>query len=104
MIFELMGGIAVAAGVFAALLWSIYQSVLKRGPLQYAHIATATLTILGMASISAVSSFFAQILGILLLAAAITATILEVRWNRALPALQIIFAIVLILGLPFAAV
>ena len=104
MIFELMGGIAVAAGVFAAFLWSIYQSVLKRGPLQYAHIATGTLTILGMASISAVSLLLAQILGIALLATATTAAILETRWNRVLPAFQIIFAIVLILGLPFAAV
>lgn len=103
MIFELMGGISVAAGVFAALLWSLYQSILKRGPLQYAHIATALLTILGMASISALSSFFAQILGILLLATATTAAILEVRWNRVLPIFQIIFAIVLILGLPFTA-
>ena len=104
MIFELMGGITVAAGVFAALLWSLYQSVLKRGALQYVHIATAILTILGMASISAVSLLFAQILGIALLATATIATVLEGRWNRVLPALQIIFAIVLILGLPFAAV
>lgn len=101
MIFELISGMTIAAGVFAALLWSLYQSVMKRGPLQYAHMAAATLTILGMASISAGSSFFAQILGILLLTAAATATILEVRWNRVLPALQIIFSIVLILGLPF---
>jgi hypothetical protein len=85
MIFQLMSGIAVAAGVFAALLWSLYQSVLKRGPLQYAHIAAATLTILGMAAISAVSSFFAQILGILLLTAAVTAAILEARWTRVYP-------------------
>ena len=101
MIFELMGGIAVAAGLFAALLWPLYQSVLKRGPLQYAHIATATLTIFGMAPISAVSSFFVQILKIALLATATTAAVLETSWNRALPAFQIIFAIVLILGLPF---
>jgi len=103
MIFELMGGIAVAAGVFAALLWSIYQSILRRGTLQYAHIASTALTILGMASISALYSFFAQILGILLLATATAATIVEVRWNRVLPTFQIVFAIVLILGLPFAA-
>ena len=103
MIFELMGGIAVAAGVFAALLWSLYQSILKRGALQFAHIAAAVLTVLGMASISLLAFYFAQILGIALLAAATTATFLETRWNRLLPAFQIIFAIVLILGLPFAA-
>ena len=67
-------------------------------------IAAATSTILGTAAISAVSSFFTQILGILLLAAAVTATILEAGWNRVLPVLQIIFTIVLILGLPFTAV
>jgi len=104
MIFELMGGISVAAGVFAALMWSIYQSVLKRGALQYAHIAAAIFTILGMASISAVSLLFAQILGITLLATSATAAILETRWNRVLPVFQIIFATVLILGLPFTAV
>lgn len=102
MIFELMGGIVIAAGVFAALLWSLYQSVLKRGRLQYAHIATAALTLLGMASISAMSSIFAQILGILLLVTASTAAVLESRWNRVLPAIQVIFAFILILGLPFA--
>lgn len=103
MIFQLLGGILVAAGVFVALLWSIYQSILKRGPLQYAHIATATLTVLGMASISLLAILLAQILGILLLISATTAAILETRWNRALPVLQIIFSITLILGLPFNA-
>ncbi|OUS08260.1 hypothetical protein A9Q96_02030 [Rhodobacterales bacterium 52_120_T64] len=104
MIFELMGGISVAAGVFVALLWSIYQSILARGLLQYTHIAVAILTILGMASISAVSPFLAQILGFALAATATTAATLETRWNRVLPVFQIIFAIVLILGLPFATV
>ena len=104
MIFELMGGIAVAAGVFAALLWSIYQSILKRGHLQYAHIAAATLTLLGMATISAVSVLGAQVIGTLLLIADIIAGVLETRWNRVLPLMQSIFAITLILGLPFTSV
>lgn len=101
MIFQLLGGILVAAGVFAALLWSVFQGVVARGKLQYAHIATAALTLLGIASISAYSFSTSQILGFLLLASAATAAVLETGWNRALPVLQIIFAVTLILGLPF---
>lgn len=102
MIFQLLGGIIVAAGVFAALLWSIFQGITQRGPLQYVHIATATLSVFGMASISLLSILLAQILGIALLITATTAFVLENSWNRVFPVFPLTFAVALILGLPFA--
>lgn len=102
MIAYLMGGVLVGAGVFAALLWSIYQGVLQRGPLQWAHIGAALLTIAGMASLSLLSPVLALISGCALGGAALAELWLEKRWNRLLALFQILFAGVLILGLPFA--
>jgi len=101
MIFMLLGGIVVAAGVFAALIWSIYQGLVQRGRLQYVHIAAASFSIAGMVSVSYISPLWAQITGGALLLAALIALFLETHWNRFLPIMQTLFAIALILGLPF---
>ncbi|MGE4610521.1 MAG: hypothetical protein AAED33_03835 [Paracoccaceae bacterium] len=74
---------------------------MTRGVLYYAHTTKTALAQHWMASISAHSFFFAQILEFLLLASITMAAILEIGWSRALSLLQIIFAATLILGLPF---
>lgn len=101
MIFQLLAGIVIAAGVFAALLWSLYQSVRQTGRLRWVHILLVSLTILGMVSISTKAILLAQILGILMLTASTVATALEPGWNRVLTIIQSIFAVSLILRLPF---
>ena len=102
MIFQFMGGILVAAGVFASLLWSFYQTAMTRGRLQWAHGMAAAFTLAGMASLSFVSPILAMVFGVALAIAAIAALLYEQRWNRLLPLFQVVFAIVLILGLPFS--
>ncbi len=101
MIFQLLGGIVVAAGVFAALLWSVFQGITKRGVLQWAHIATAVLSVLGMATLSMLAPTLALIAGVALTITSAIVLFLEAGWNRVLPLFQLAFAIILILGLPF---
>lgn len=101
MIFQLLGGIVVAAGVFTAVLWSIFQGATKRGWLQYAHIAAAIFSVLGMATVSLVSPILAQITSGALLVSAIGALYFDYGWNRLFPVFQIVFSIALFLGLPF---
>ena len=103
MIYQLLGGIVVAAGVFAAVLWSIFQAVTQRGKLQVVHILAIAGSIAGMASLSMVNPTMAWFVGVELGVAAVAAIYLETAWNRLLPAFQLIFAITLILGLPFNA-
>ncbi len=101
MIGWLFGGVLVGTGVFAALLWSFYQAALQRGALQVAHIGAALFTLAGMGSLSMASPVLAQVNGVALLGFALAAIGFESGWNRALPLFQLIFALALILGLPF---
>ena len=101
MIFQLLGGIVVAGGVFAALLWSVFQGITKRGALQWAHIASAVLSVSGMATLSMVAPMLALAVGVVLAVTSTTVLFLEAGWNRVLPTFQLAFAIILILGLPF---
>lgn len=100
---NLFAGILVAACVFAALLWSIYQTIIARGKLQYVQGISAALTLLGMASISYLSLTMAIICGTCLCISAAIAVYLETRWNKVLPFFQCVFGLSLILGLPFTA-
>lgn len=96
-----MGGVLVGAGLFAATLFSVYQAAIKRSWLRFTHIAAVALTVIGAASISLVAPFTALLAGISLVIVAVIVFLLEVRWNKLLALFQILFAIALILGLPF---
>jgi hypothetical protein len=102
MIVSLFAGALMAVAIFCAFLWSLYQSFTQRAKLQSAHIGAAIFTLLGMMSISMLLPLLAKISGTLLVIAALTAIILDTRWSRLLPVFQLLFAIILILNLPFA--
>lgn len=94
-------GFTVAASVFAAVLWSLFQIVTQRGRLQWAHIGTVVFSLAGMVTISWILPPLAMVAGGLLAIAAVSAAKLEPRWNKVFPIFQLVFAISLILGLPF---
>ena len=103
MIFNLMGGVLVGAGIFAATLFSVYQAAIKSGALRWSHVAAVVFTIFGAAAISLVAPFTGLLAGISLAIAGAAAFLLEKRWNKVLPLFQILFAMALIIGLPFVA-
>ncbi len=102
MIAWLLGGVLVGAGLFASFLFSAFQAFMQRGPLQWAHIAAALLTAAGISSLSLLSPLMALVSGALLLLAGLAVLVLEKGWNRLLALFQMAFALMLVLGLPFA--
>ncbi len=102
MILWTLGGVLVGAGLFAALIFSLFQAALQRGKLRWAHLAAAALTLAGVASISMLSPWLALLSGAALALASLAALLLDKGWNRLLSLFQMAFAVILILGLPFA--
>ncbi|MHA3915046.1 hypothetical protein [Halovulum sp. GXIMD14793] len=98
----LLLGIMVGASVFAATLFSGAQVYLQKGRLRWAHLVALALTVLGMATLSAVSPGAAMVVGVALIIAGLAVMALEDGWNRILPVFQIIFGGALVAGVPFA--
>lgn len=98
----LLLGIIVGASVFAASLFSGAQAYLQKGRLRWAHLAALALTVLGMATLSAVAPGAAMVVGAALIIAGLVVMVLEDGWNRILPIFQIIFGGALVAGVPFA--
>ncbi len=99
--FLLLAGIVIGAGVFAATLWSTTQIFRAGGHLAKLHIACLTLTITAMATLQLTLKLPSQIIGGMLILAAIGAIILEQKWNRLLPFFQAAFGTALLAALPF---
>lgn len=91
----IFAGIAVAMATF----YSIAQVFVGEGRARWAHGLTLGLTLAVMAALQWGSIPAARVLALPLLLAAIWAFSAETRWFRLFPALQQIFAVVLILGL-----
>jgi len=100
-IVELLIGILVAAGIFAAVLFSAAQIYRNEGRLRLAHAAVLALTLGAMACLSLGWWGAAQAVGAPLAAAALAALVLEQGWNRLLPAFQLVFGVALLARLPF---
>jgi len=101
-IFTLMVGILMAAAVFAAFIWSIFQVVQARGALRLAHGGTVVAILAGALAVSNTWVLAALPAGILLAAVSMAAAALERGWSRLLPVFPALFGLALILGLPFA--
>ena len=86
-IVTLLTGILVAAGIFAATLFSAAQVYRQAGRLRWAHAAAALTTIAAMAALSR---------GLWL-----AAIVLERGANRGLPLFQLLFGLALLARLPF---
>jgi len=100
-IFDLLIALTLITPVFAAFIWSAAQAFRQTNWLQYAHAASAALTLLGMATISYKIEPAAQFTGMLLGVAAGIAVWQEAGWSKILPIPLILLALVLILKLPF---
>ena len=100
-VITLLVGILVAAGIFAATLFSAAQVYRQAGRLRWAHGAAALLTLAGMAALSGGLWAAAQALGALLAPAALAAATFERGANRALPLFHLLFGLALLVRLPF---
>ncbi len=98
---ELLGGIALAAFVFAALLWSIYRAVVTEGRMRVVAILLSLTTLFGMATLSWLWVVPAQITGAALIVLGLMAIWTDPGWSKLLPFVQAIFGVVLIVGLPW---
>ncbi len=99
---ELLLAILLAALVFAATFFSAAQVVRqwRRRWLRNCHLAAVVLTIAVMAMLDWNAFLLSRITGVALFASAAGAAYLETRWNRLLPAIQIVFAAFLVFVLP----
>jgi len=100
-VITLFTGILVAAGIFAATLFSAAQVYRQAGRLRLAHAAAALVTLAAMAALSGGFWATAQLLGGVLLLAALAAIVLERGANRGLPLFQLLFGLALLARLPF---
>lgn len=101
-VFVLLAGIAIAAFVFAALLWSIYRAVTSEGRERLVHLLCALSTIMAMFAITYGSPGHGAFAGASLAVIAAFAFWYDKGWSKLLPVVQILFGIVLIVGLPWA--
>ena len=97
----LLTGILVAAGIFAATLFSTAQVYRQAGRLRWVHAAAALGTIAAMAALSGGLWTAAQALGAVLALTAVAAVVFERGANRALPLFQLLFGLALLARLPF---
>lgn len=103
MIVELLLGIALAATVFAAVLWCGYWAIIGRGARRWANAATAVCTIAGMATISLGAPGPAVIVGAGVLVASVASLVTAAGATRLFPIATAVFGGILMAGIPFAA-
>jgi uncharacterized membrane protein (GlpM family) len=98
----LLAGIALAAPLFAALLYSLAQAIRHAGALRTTHLVAIAATFAGMAFLSWGWPFPTRAAGAALALAGLRLVFLEAGWNRLLPGVQMAAGLVLAAGLPFA--
>ena len=99
--FLLLAGIAVAALLFSATLWSTAQSLRQKGILGLAHAVAAVTIVLTMAAVAYDAPYPARATGSVLCLSATLAAIWENGWSRLLPLSLAIFGAAVANGLPF---
>ncbi|QPH53751.1 hypothetical protein [Pontivivens ytuae] len=100
-IFELLGGILLGFGAFAAMFWALWQAFVTNGLRRWLHAGAGLGTLAGMATISLVSPILALIAGAVTVACALALTFVTPGWTRLLPLALALFGTALVLGLPF---
>jgi hypothetical protein len=93
-------GILIAATLFGSLLWSFTQAFRRSGLLRNAYLALVLLTIGGMATVSWGLNVEMRLVGVGLLIFGAIAVVSERGSSRLLPLVQVLFGLVLLLGLP----
>mgnify|MGYP000017376824 FL=1 len=96
-------GIAIAAFIFAALLWSLYRAVTGFGNARLAHGAVVVLVITIMAALATGWPVALRVLGAALVLCGIGAAASDKGWSRLLPLFAAAFGLAVLRGLPFGA-
>lgn len=96
----ILAGILIAATLFASVLWSFAQAFQRSGRLRNIYLALVLLTIGGMAAVSRGLNVEMRILGAGLIIFGALAVFYEHGSSRFLPLVQLLFGLVLLLGLP----
>lgn len=96
----ILAGILIAATLFASVLWSCAQAFQRSGRLRNTYLALVLLTIGGMAAVSWGLNVEMRILGAALIIFGALAVFYERGSSRFLPLVQLLFGLVLLLGLP----
>ncbi len=97
----ILAGILVAAALFASVLWSFTQAFQRSGRLRNIYLVLVLLTVGGMATVSLGLNIEMRLLGLCLIIFGAFAVFYERGSSRFLPLLQLLFGLVLLLGLPF---
>ncbi len=100
---EVLGGVALAAFLFSALLWSIYRAVVTSGFRRQVAIFLSLNTVFGMIALTMLWQIPAQVAGGGLIALGLIAVWTDPGWSKLLPFIQVLFGAVLIVGLPWIA-
>lgn len=96
-----LAGIALAASLFAALIFSVGRAAGSTGRLRVLHLLVAGLIIAGMPAVSLAAPGPARLVALLLAPAAALLVGFERGFNRVLPLAPLFFAVALFTGLPF---
>ena len=97
----ILAGILIAATLFASVLWSFAQAFQRQGWLRSAYMALVLLTVGGMATVSLGLHAEMRLAGAGLILFGGFAAFAERGSSRLLPMIQLLFGLVLLLGLPF---
>lgn len=100
-IFEFLPGLALAALLFAALLWSLYRAVLIKGRMKVAYIILTLSTLLVMAAITLGLNGVMVMACITLCGSALIAIWAEQGWSKLFPLVQFAFGILAVSVLLF---
>lgn len=100
-LFTLLAGIVLAAFIFAALLWSVYRAVVTEGSTRLVAVLLSLNTLIGMGMLTLLEVIPALIAGVGLVILGALAIRNDPGWSKLLPFVQVIFGIVLIVGLPW---
>ena len=88
--YHLLLGIAIAAAVFAALLWSIYRAVIVTGRLRINYTLLSLSTLLVVTGITWNLTMLTLTSAMSLAVTAVIAIIYEARWSKLLPLVQLV--------------
>jgi hypothetical protein len=98
----LLAGVALAAPLFAAMLWSAAQALRHPGARRVAHLVAIAATFAVMAFLTWEFALPARAAGVILALAGLRLLFMEEGWTRLLPLVQLAAGAVVAAGLPFA--
>ena len=102
-VFILMGGVLIAATLFASLLWSAQRIFATTGHTRTAHALLAAAIVATMAALSYQAPVPTRFMGLLLILAALQTGWRDTGWSRLLCLPPVALGLISVAGLPFQA-